>query len=454
MENKSFLGKGDLFGLAVGQIIGAGIMTMSVIALGMTGRSLFVVFLLCGILSLVAQIPTAFLGGTMRIKGGTYSQAVLFLGDFFSGFYIPIFILANLTKATLAIGFANYLTYVIPSLADYKSAVAAVIMLAVFVINYFGVSKMAKAQQIMFYFMLVGLAAFIAFGLPQVTWGGFFGNELFDEPFLLRGKAGFIEAVAYLIFASNGAQVLLNFSDECKNPEKDIPTMMIASTVFVCFIYAAIGLVLGGVLPTKEVVPFESLAPVADEIMPRPVFFLFIIFGACMALLTTLNSSLAQLFNPLRQAASDGWLPAIFAKTNKYGTPVAVLIFLFIMNITPIVLGVSLSALTKWVVALNNLMRLMLCVGIFRLPFLYKDLWEKSSFHVSMPVFTVLMIGATAINLFQVYANVKTLTPKLAIINVVMLVLSVLYCLFRYKGGYTHIDHNIEVTALKSADEK
>ena len=454
MESKGFLGRKDLFGLAVGQIIGSGIMTMSVIALGMTGRSLFLVFLLCGVLSLVAQIPTAFLGGTMRIKGGTYSQAVLFLGDFFSGFYIPVFILANLTKATLAIGFANYLTYIIPALQPYKNVVAAAVMLFVFVVNYFGVSKMAKAQQIMFYFMLVGLAAFVAFGLPQITWGGFFGNELFSEPFLLKGKAGFIEAIAYLIFASNGAQVLLNFSDECKNPEKDIPAMMIASTLFVCVVYALIALVLGGVLPTTEVVPFESLAPVADAIMPRPVLFLFIIFGACMALLTTLNSSLAQLFNPLRQAAQDGWLPSVFAKTNKYGTPIAVLVFLFIINMLPIVFGVSLTALSKWVVALNNLMRLMLCVGIFRLPKLYKDLWEKSSFHVGKAAFYVLMIAATAINGFQVYANTKTLTPKLAIINLVMLVLSVLYTLFRVKGGYTHIDHNIEVTAIGSGNDK
>lgn len=108
--NKGFLKRKDLLSIAIGQIIGSGIMTMSVIALGMTGRSLFLVFLICGVMSLLAQIPTAYLGGTMRISGGTYSQAVLFLGDKFSGFYIPIFILANLTKATLAIGFANYLS--------------------------------------------------------------------------------------------------------------------------------------------------------------------------------------------------------------------------------------------------------------------------------------------------------------------------------------------------------
>lgn len=446
--NKGFLKRKDLLSIAIGQIIGSGIMTMSVIALGMTGRSLFLVFLICGVMSLLAQIPTAYLGGTMRISGGTYSQAVLFLGDKFSGFYIPIFILANLTKATLAIGFANYLSYLFPALTNHKIAIASVVMIVVFVINYFGTGRMAKAQTVMFYLMMVGLAAFIAFGLPQVQWKAFFGDELFSEPFLLHGSAGFIEAIAYLIFASNGAQVLLNFSDECKNPEKDIPIMMVVSTVIVCIIYALVGIVVGGVLPTAQVAPYESLAPVADAIMPRPVMFCFVLFGACMALGTTLNSSLAQLFNPLRKAAEDGWLPKIFAKTNKYNIPTAVLIFLFCVNMIPILFGVSLSALSQWVVALNNLMRLLLCVGIFRLPKLYGNLWKKSSFHVPDVVFYVTMILATLINAFQVYANTVNLEPAIALANVIVLVASVLYTIWRIKGGFVHIDHSISVTAM------
>ena len=40
------------------------------------------------------------------------------------------------------------------------------------------------------------------------------------------------------------------------------------------------------------------------------------------------------------------------------------------------------------------------------------------------------------------------------IINLMVLVLSVLYTLFRVKGGHTHIDHNIEVTAIGSSNDK
>lgn len=45
------LKKGDLMSIAVGQIIGAGVMVMSIAALGMTGRSVNIAFVVAAVLT-------------------------------------------------------------------------------------------------------------------------------------------------------------------------------------------------------------------------------------------------------------------------------------------------------------------------------------------------------------------------------------------------------------------
>ena len=69
-ENK--LTRADLFSMAIGQIIGVGIMTMTGIAIGFTGRSVNIAYVLAGILTIVAAIPQIYIGGTANFLGSWY----------------------------------------------------------------------------------------------------------------------------------------------------------------------------------------------------------------------------------------------------------------------------------------------------------------------------------------------------------------------------------------------
>ena len=66
------LKKGDLMSIAVGQIIGAGVMVMSIAALGMTGRSVNIAFVVAAVLTCFGSLPSIFMGSTIRVMGGTY----------------------------------------------------------------------------------------------------------------------------------------------------------------------------------------------------------------------------------------------------------------------------------------------------------------------------------------------------------------------------------------------
>lgn len=67
---KQCLGFWDLMGASVGQIIGAGIMTLLGAAIAMTGRSVPVAFLIAAVIVVCQYAPLVFISGTVRLRGG------------------------------------------------------------------------------------------------------------------------------------------------------------------------------------------------------------------------------------------------------------------------------------------------------------------------------------------------------------------------------------------------
>ena len=144
----------------------------------------------------------------MLFRSGFYSQAALFCGDKFAGFYIVTYIFSNMSLAMYAIGFTSYLVSLVPGLSQYSKLVSAACLTVFFILNYFGTDKMAKIQDMMFYVLVVALLLFTFFGLPKVQWGGYFGNELFDRPLIENGISGLLQAASFLTFATGGATII------------------------------------------------------------------------------------------------------------------------------------------------------------------------------------------------------------------------------------------------------
>jgi len=75
------LSRTDLFSMAIGQIIGVGIMTMTGIAIGFTGRSVNLAYIVAGLITIFAAIPQIYIGGTANFYGGQYSQIGVLCGQ-------------------------------------------------------------------------------------------------------------------------------------------------------------------------------------------------------------------------------------------------------------------------------------------------------------------------------------------------------------------------------------
>lgn len=416
------LGRMDLVSIAVGQIIGAGIMAMTGTAIGMTGRSVNLAFILAGVLCIFTAIPQILVGGTARFKGGQYTQVAVFGGQRLAGIFTLINVFTGLGIAMYAISFSEYLLALIPGIPVKLICVA--VLTVIFLMNILGTKQAAVLQTVMCVVMAFAIGAFIAFGIPNLQPGYFSPPD-----FMMKGSTGIFMASAYLSFAAGGAQYVINFSGDAKNPKVDVPFAIIVPTVGISIIYAIVGTIAAGVLPVADVAN-KSLALVAEVIMPKPMYVFFIVGGAMFALLTTLNASVGWICRPVVQAAKDGWLPQCFGKINdRFGTPVNALLLFFVIGMVPILLGHDIGTVSSATVILTAAVKIILCFTALRLPTVMPQLWNKSKFHVSKCLLYIFCIIGGLIATFQVILLMVTSRPADIIGNVVILTVSVIYAL-------------------------
>lgn len=291
---KRVLGRKELMGLAIGSIIGSGIMVQMGTGIELTGRSANIAFLLSTFFTVCNLIPMIFVSSCMRFRSADYSQIGLFGGERYAGAYAVIYVFKNISVTMFALSFAEYFLDLFPGLNSKVVAIAVATFF--FVLNFFGVNIMAKVQNMLVFVLMLALVLFVVFGMPRVDLMNYFSNA--DGKFMTDGIPGVLSAAATLGFATGGANLIFGVSAECKNPKKDIPFVLIASTLSVAVLYGLMATVAAGVLPV-DMVAGKSLTVVAAEIFPKPLYYFFIVGGALFAIATTLNGKLASITKPL-----------------------------------------------------------------------------------------------------------------------------------------------------------
>lgn len=431
------LGKKELYGIAIGQVIGAGIMALVGLGISMTGRSVNMAMVLSGVWVILLSIPWIFISSCVRLRGGEYTQAAVLCGERFAGIYISIYLIRNLQMAVYTLAFTSYFIELIPGANGLL--VSLTVASAFFLLNVFPTKFMAGIQNIIVLVLCVALAAFVVYGMPQVQPG------YFSQPgFITHGPTGFLAASAFLTFATFGANSIFQLSGECKNPKTDIPFVLITATLSVAVLYAFVAYVAAGVLPVEEVAG-QNLAKVARTILSTPVYMFFMVGGALCALATSLNATIAWVTKPLIQAAEDGWFPKRLAYLHpKYKTPVFLLTFYYILTIIPIILGVNMEHITNSVLVCMYVCMMVTSIATTRLPKLFPEQWEKSPFKCSQGTLNCLCAIATIVLAIQVYYNAVFLTPALFAANVALMGGAVVYAILRYKSGKVKMDVSYE----------
>lgn len=423
---KKLLTRTDLFSMAIGQIIGVGIMTMTGIAIGFTGRSVVFAYLLAGILSILTSIPQILIGGTANFLGGQYSQIAVLSGRKMAGIYtyVNLFTLFAISMYTLS--FADYFLSLFPGANGRLVGVVAITIL--FAMHFVGVKQAARLQNLMSLVLALAIASYIVFGVGSIQPDFFAAQQ-----FMTGGVPGFLLASVYLIFASGGATYVVNYSSQAKNPTRDIPFVIIVSTAAVVLVYAVMSAVAAGVLPVAEVAN-QPLSVSAQVFMPPALYTFFVVGGAMFALLTTLNFSIGMMVYPALRACEDGWLPRkLAACNNRFGTAHWILLIFYLVGVVPIVAGLDLTTIANSTVIITQVCKALVIFSAMQMPRKLQELWSTSKFHVSKPALYGICISALSITLLAIVILFVSTSPIQIAGNLILLGIAVALTLLRHR---------------------
>ncbi len=218
----------------------SGIFVLPGLAVGITGSSVWLAFLVAALCILPAVLSKSELATAMPKSGGTYVYIERAFGPLFGTIAgIGLWLSLLLKSAFSLVGLSAYLYVLIEIDASSTKGIALFALLVILLLNVFGVKKVEKTQLIIVSISVLSLIGII-----------FFGTSSFDssllEPVFVDGSSGFITGVAFLYISYAGVTKIAAVAGEIKNPEKNLPRTMIFSLLLITAIYVLVALVLVG----------------------------------------------------------------------------------------------------------------------------------------------------------------------------------------------------------------
>lgn len=422
---KKVLGFTDVMGIAIGQIIGAGVMSLTGIGIQMTGSGITPAFILSSLITLLTMFPIAILGSALPTTGGMYQYTSRLLSPKTGIFWLLLFMFVQITLALFALSFAQYLEGLLPGIPI--RTVSFLLITVLFLVNIIGIKSASIVGNLMVITLIIALSSFIVLGFPHVDFKVFNAPTMFPD-----GFTGFFTAVGLVSFATGGAQVVAELGGEMKNPKRDIPIVMIVSTIFVGILYAFIASIAVGVLPIPEV-SGRPLTSVAKEVLPTPAFVFFMVGGAMFALATTLNSTFTWVTKSLLIAIKDGYLPKSLGNVNKrFGTPHWLLFIFYLIGVIPIITGMSLNVVAQLGTGISLIVFAFPALAVIQLPKKYPEAYRNSPLKVPYPLLVTISCSSIIVLIYQSYLLISDLKPGYVIGTLI-------YLLFAF--GVAHLSN-------------
>ena len=449
MEQKK-LTFAELFSIGIGFTLGSAVFSLTGVAAMYTGGSTFLAYIVGAFAIVFMMLPVIVAASIVPRQGVSYSLSKEALCHSMGGFYFYIFFIGRIANLANCTAFAIFLTSVFTTLN--QNMVAGAIAVIFFITNYFGMKSAAKVQNILNVILFAAMACFIVFGFIHMDTVLIFNRE----NFITGGALGFFSAVSTVVFAMGGGMAMLELGGSVENAEKNLPKACFLITLCAGVLFAAIAL---GTLGSLPIVPMaeggatmpgtllfkgpsnaviNAAADIFENMPALQVFFL--LGGATLAIGTTINGSYGWYSAPVLVACKDGWFPKFFSKTNKYGVPyriqfifvLAVLIPIFFIK--PENIGSVNTNVIKVSTNLQILANIIPNFGLLAIPKLYKNVWEKSAWHMSDVKLKLLMWIPTIFSLYMWTLNFRGLAPTAQKVLAILCVIGVAYAVI---GAHT-----------------
>jgi APA family basic amino acid/polyamine antiporter len=396
------LGPGALTAIGIGGIIGTGIFVLTGLAAARyAGPAIPLSFIVAGIGCIFAGLCYAEFASMMPVSGSAYAYSYATLGEFLAWFIGWNLVLEYLFAAgTVAVGWSRYLVKLLDAFninflpetltsaplgvdagMHFTTTGAIVNLPAVFIVAvvtgilYVGIRQSAAVNAVIVAIKVIIVVLVIAFGafyVDSANWHPFIPENTGEWGHY--GWSGILRASSMIFFAYIGFDAVSTAAQEAKNPQKDVPTGILASLIICTLLYVAMSAVLTGLLPYPKL---DDAAPVATALEAHSgLKWLYtpVIVGAIAGLTSVILVMMLAQARIFYAMANDGLLPPVFAavhsqfKTPHVGTLVTGVFAALIGGLFPIdLLGelVSIGTLLAFVTV---------CIGILVLRYTKPEL--------------------------------------------------------------------------------
>ncbi len=323
------VGRWQLFGLAINDVIGSGIYLLPAAAALLLGPASLWAVLLAGAAVGLLVLCYAQASSYFDQPGGGYLYAREAFGSFV-GFEVGwmLFLTRIASAAALSNGLAEAVTHFWPGAASGALRIAIVVGSLAFlvIVNIVGVRAAARTGVFLAIAKLLPLAMFIGIGAMYVDMSV---AAPVPSPIPVRDLG---EAALLLLFAYAGFENLPAAAGEYRNPQRDVPFALLAMITTVTLIYFAVQWVALGTLPGLG----ASQTPLADAaaLFGGGWLALVLTVGATVSILGTNSNTIMMGPRYLHALAMDGYGPRWLARVHpRFRTPAAAVLTLGVLSL-------------------------------------------------------------------------------------------------------------------------
>ena len=427
------LGVLSVTSITAGIVIGAGVFVITGIAAKYAGALTWVSYAIGAVPVILVGLSTVMLNLMYPVEGGeSYvypTRIVNNYAGFLSGWAMWLALIGP-----VAITAKAFIIYVnaLPGL-DLKLNIViggVIVTLVFFIINWVGIKTVKVIQNILFLFMVAGLAIYIILGLPHLS-------SEYIAMAAPKGFSGVWKGASLLIFAYAGLTLAADLGEEAKDPAKTITWGIILGVTVPAILYIGAAFVSTGVIPWNEFAESDApFAAVAGKYMGA-FGVTFIILVAWAAILSSHNAEQTVGTRILFGTSRDKILPKAFTAINKFGVPSSALILTAAVSIFLIISG-TIQLVAEVVVAMFLYNWIITHVAVLMAPKTQPELFGNAPLKLNgwKAIFPVLgIIISAALLIYQ--------GPKALIYSAIWLAIGSVFYFIGYRSKKKEIDELI-----------
>jgi len=357
------------FGVAViiGNTVGAGILRVpGLIAQQLPDPWLFLgVWIVGGLYAFLGAISIAELGAMIPRSGGQYVFARYALGEY-AGFVVgwSDWLSTCGSTAAVAIVIGEFLGALFPALSG-KTVIIAVSLTILFaILQWRGVLWGSRVQNVT---SVVKALAFLALIAAAFAFGGRVTEAtptLANVPSGLALAGAVVLALQSVIYTYDGWAGVVYFSEEVREPGRNIPRSMVGGVLSVIAIYILFNLALLHVLPISQIAGADFAAGSAAQVIfgrHGDVIFRWL---TILAMLSGLNAFHLMATRVLFAMSRDGMVSPKIAMVNTGGTPslalfssaaIAILFIVFGQTFEKVITVLAFFFVANYIVSFTSL---------------------------------------------------------------------------------------------------